>query len=206
MDKETFDLSKELDEDLKPIRCGDEVIYPPLVVGGKSYRFDAPRIRFIYAMQKTKGDLEDSCRMSGVTRSFADKFIASRKWRSYRNTKIAIVKARHGDLIDEWWQTGIEGMRGFKAWYEGHCLICSVLNVFTENEAEAFRQDDMTFSATCSNCMQSLAIELKREDVRPSREQVQFWDGIGNRLVPKIERVQHEFSSETFKFVEGDAA
>lgn len=100
---------------------------------------------------------------------------------------------------------GLSGARGFREEYRGECKLCNEDNHFTVVEAEAFRQDDMSFRAICKVCLQPLAITYQREEFKPSREQVQFWSELGARWVPKIERVSHEFSTETFQFQTEDA-
>lgn len=206
MEKETFDLAKQLDEDLKPVKYGDSVIYPPLAVGGRVFHFDAAQIRFLYALQKTQGDVEKSCAMAGTSDEWARKFLSTRKFKEYRNMKLAVSAVRSGELIDWWWQMGLDGAKGMIEWYEGPCALCHEVNRFTLNEAEMFRQDDMSFKASCRICMQPVEIAKQESPFRVSREQVQFWSELGNRLVPKVERIHHQFSNEKITFVESEDA
>lgn len=205
MNKEDKDLANQIIDGTKAIIIGDQVTYAPLSVGGRSFHFDALQIRFLYALQKYQGNIETACNFVGRSMEWANKFITSRKFKEFRNCKLASMAALNGDLVEWWWQFGMDGARGFKEWYEGICQICDECNIFTVTEAEIYRQDDMTFKAQCKICMQPIGIERKEEPFKPSREQVQFWAELGNRKVPKIERVQHEFSSEKFEFISEDA-
>lgn len=205
MQKEDRELANEIMDGQKAIVVGDSVTYAPLSIGGRSFHFDSLQIRFLYALQKHKGNLGKACDFVGKSLEWANKFISSRKFKEFRNCKLASMSALNGDLISEWWQFGVDGMRGYKEWYEGNCSICNECNIFTMAEAEMFREDDMTFSAQCKVCMQPIGITHQKEPFKPTREQVQFWDGIGNRKVPKIERVQHEFSNEKMVFITEDA-
>ena len=68
------------------------------------------------------------------------------------------------------------------------------------------RGDDMKFQAICKVCLQGVELLYRKERIQRSREQVAQWSELGNRLVPKIERVQHEFTHETFEFKEAEVA
>lgn len=203
MDKMDRDLAKEIAGEDKALIIGDVIMYPPMVVGDKSFHFNALQVRFLSAVQRYKGDLEKACQEVVQPTEWARKFIGSRKFRAFRNAKLAAASARNGDLADWWWETGLAGAKGVREWYEGQCSSCHEDNVFTTAEAEMMRDDDMKIKATCKICFQDIQVERKEEEFKPSREQVQFWSELGNRLAPKIERVQHQFSEEKFVFVEG---
>lgn len=201
MNKEDRELANEIVDETKAVVIGTEVCYAPLSVGGKSFHFDAYQIRFLWNLQRFKGNIEKSCDAISKSLEWANKFLTSRKFREFRNSKLASLSVTNGDLVEWWWQFGLDGAKGKKEWYEGVCQLCDESNVFTVTEAEMFRQDDMSLRATCKICLQPILIELHEEAFKPSREQVQFWSELGNRKVPKIERVQHEFSSETYNFI-----
>lgn len=191
--------------DSRAIRIGTTVVYPPLMVGGRAFQFDAWQNGFLFALQKFNGDLEKACATVGKPLEWAEKFMSTRKFREFRNAKLNNNAVSTGALFEEWRDTGVAGMRGYWEWYEGSCQLCHEQNRFSIIEAESFRQDDMNFKAACKICFQPVAIEHKREDFKPTREQVQFWSEIGARVSPKIERVHHEFSKENFIFETEDA-
>lgn len=192
--------------DTRSIRIGDNVLYPPVMVGGRAFQFDAWQNGFLFRLQQYNGDMEKAAHSIGKTVEWAQKFISTRKFREFRNAKLQTMAIRAGNLVDWWWEMGLSGAKGFVEWYQGTCQLCHEENKFTDVEAETFRTDDMAFKAACRVCMQPITLEHHKEDFKPSREQVQFWSEIGQRVSPKIERVQHEFSTETFSFQTEDAA
>lgn len=207
MDSETKNMAKELsDPGFKGIVIGDQVIFPPLAVGEKAFHFDYLQIRFLYALQQCGGNMEEAAARVNRPMEWAQKFIGSRKFRAFRNAKLAAMSVRNGDLVEWWWKYGLDGAKGYREWYEGVCHLCHEKSEFEVAEAEMVRRDDMTFDAKCKVCLQEIEIELKKEGLPRTREQVQFWSELGNRLSPKIERVHHEFSAEKFTFVSEDAA
>lgn len=191
--------------DQRAIRIGDQVLYPPVMVGGKAFQFDPWQNGFLFALAKNQGDMVAACRFINKPLEWAQKFISTRKFREFRNAKLQAMSVRAGNILDWWWEMGLAGAKGYVEWYVGSCVLCHEENKFSMTEAESFRQDDMSLKANCKVCLQPIVIEHKQEDFKPSREQVQFWSELGNRVSPKIERVQHEFSSETFQF-EADGA
>jgi hypothetical protein len=82
-------------------------------------------------------------------------------------------------------------------------MLCKEKNLYKTTEIEMARNDDMAIHAMCKVCLQPIDVEYKKEQFVPTREQVQFWQEIGNRVSPKIERVHHQFTSETFIFNSG---
>lgn len=186
--------------DARAIRIGDTVLYAPVMVGGKAFQFDPWQNGFLYHLQASHGDLEVACRAIGKSLDWAQKFMTTRKFREFRSAKLANAAVSNGALFEEWRETGIAGMRGYRQWWTGACALCHEENVYNEVELESFRQDDMTLHATCKVCFQPVLSEYHKEEFKPSREQVQFWSELGARVSPKIERISHEFSSETFQF------
>jgi hypothetical protein len=173
----------------------------PFVIGEKTFYFSLQPRTFIVALQTYGGDIDKACRAAGTTLEWAKKFFSTRKFREFRNAKLRALAQRSGNLVEWWWEMGLSGARGYIEWYEGSCEICHEVNKFTTTEADSFKDDNMQIKATCKVCLQPIqAVEHKKEEFKPSREQVQFWSEIGNRVSPKIERISHEFSSENFVF------
>jgi hypothetical protein len=191
-------LAKALSDDA--IFIGDRVEYPPLVVGEKSFHFDAFQIRFLAALEQYRGDLVMACNAVGKDLDWANAFLSCRKFNAFKKKKLALSAARNGSLADFWWSEVLDGAKGYKEWYDGPCELCHEPNVFSVAEAEMVRQDDMSFKAACKVCVQPVALIYHREKYSPTREQVQCLQMIGDRKVPKIERVHHEFSTETYSF------
>lgn len=186
--------------DSRAIRIGDSVLYPPVMVSGKAFQFDPWQNGFLYHLQASQGDMELACRKINKSIEWAQKFVSTRKFREFRNAKLQTLAIRAGDVVDWWWEMGLAGAKGFVEWWEGTCELCHEPNKFSTIEAESFRNEDMVLKAACKVCFQPLSLEYRKEEFKPSREQVQFWSELGNRVSPKIERVSHEFSSENFVF------
>lgn len=205
MDPENKKMVQALqDESAHALIIGNDVIYPPLQVGGKPYHFNAVQNRFLYALQMYKGNIPKACEFVQKDEEWGTKFIGSRKFREFRNAKIAMMAVRNGDLVDWWWEYGTAGATGYREWSEAYCGLCKEKNVYRQTEVEMARADDMTLHISCKVCLQpidAVDVQLKKEEFKPTREQVQFWSEIGNRVSPKIERVHHEFSAEKFVFV-----
>lgn len=191
------------DPDAHALIIGNEVLYPPMQVGGRPFHFNALQNRFLYALQTFNGSIPKACAFVNQPEEWAMKFISSRKFREFRNAKIASMSVRNGDLVDWWWEFGIDGAKGYRECYEGYCALCTQKNIYKPTEVEMTRADDMSLHVACKACLQPIEVEHKKEEFKPSREMVQFWSEIGNRVAPKIERVSHEFSSENFVFVQG---
>lgn len=204
MDKADKDLARTLSPDA--IIIGDRIEYPPLVVGDRTYKFDAFQIRYIAALEKFQGDIVQACNWVGKSLDWANDFLASKKFMSFKRKKLALASARNGSLADFWWREVLDGAKGYKEWYVGLCELCHEENIYSVPEAEMTRQDDMTFKASCYICLQPVKLEHQQKPFSPTREQVQCLQMIGDRKVPKIERIHHEFNTENFNFECDDSA
>jgi len=187
-----------------PLVISDDCIeYPPLAVGSRYFRFNLSQVRFMAALSETR-DIERSAAVAGKSVDWARDFLRTVKFRRFQRARLAMEGVRNGDLAEEWWRMGLEGMRGKRVSYRGVCGICCQEREWTDLEISMMTDDSMTISASCEVCLQPMAVERVEQVFKPSREQVQFWDGIGARVEPKRERVMHEFIDETFHFVFDD--
>lgn len=200
MDDENKRLIDLAAGDSRAIRIGDQVLYPPVMVGGRAFQFDAYQNGFLYALQKFAGDMDKACNFIGKPLEWANKFVQTQKFRKFRNAKLANASVKSGDLVDFFWESTIDGAKGYKEWYTAECQICHESNHYGVGEAEAFRNDNMVFEAKCLVCFQPVTLEYHKEEYKPTREQIQCLQMIGDRVSPKIERISHEFSGETFSF------
>lgn len=200
MTPEDKDLAENISPE-KPIYCGEIAVYAPLQVGDKPFHFDAIRIRFIAALQKYQGDLEKACNAVGKTLDWGKEFVSSRKYRQFMRKSLALAGAKQGNLANEWWEMGIAGMRGYRELYIGKCELCHEETRLSSMEYAMLQDDNMVAKPTCEICLQPITLTRETEPYKPTREMVQHWDGIGARVVPKVERVQHEFSDEKYSFV-----
>jgi hypothetical protein len=70
---------------------------------------------------------------------------------------------------------------------------------------ESFRKDDMTLEVPCPVCYKPMLAQEMKEEFKPSREQVVSWQELGSRLIPKIERVHHQFENVNIQFESEEA-
>lgn len=204
MDQQTRQMAVDISEGYgKALVVGNDVMFAPWKVGDRPFSFSPDKTRFIWALQKNNGNIELACEFVNKPRDWATKFLSSRKWKEFIAAKLAAMGTQNGDLVSWWWQYGTDGARGFKEGYRATCHLCHGTSDYSVTEAEIVRRDDMSFAANCKTCLQSVELAYWKEEFKPTREMVQFWQELGNRLSPKIERVQHEYTKETFVFMEG---
>jgi len=72
-------------------------------------------------------------------------------------------------------------------------------------EAETYRDDDDRLRASCYGCYKPVELKYILEEFKPTREQVEGWKELGSRLIPKIERVHHQFEKSEYIFEEEPA-
>ncbi|MCI0563172.1 MAG: hypothetical protein MN733_32235 [Nitrososphaera sp.] len=204
MDKQTQDLAEDISMD-KPVFSGGVATYAPLQVGDAAFHFDAVQIRFIYFYQKFGGDLRKACSAVFKDVPWGEAFIQSKKYKRFMRKTLALEGANRGALAKEWWETGLAGMRGFREFYVGTCPTCKEENRLTAMEYAMMQDDNLVAHPKCEVCLQPMKLSREMEPYKPTREMVQHWDGIGARVVPKVERVQHEFTDEKFRFETDDS-
>jgi len=89
-------------------------------------------------------------------------------------------------------------------WWEVACKGCGVGMKVPEYRVEMERGDDGVLGMTCMACGNGVEAVECREVVKPSREQVEAWKEIGSRLLPKVERVHHQFEKSEIIFSSSD--
>lgn len=199
------DLSLRSTANSTALVIGDQVFFQALFADARPFVFTKAQMEFLFSLQETKS-IETACAVVNKSPEWAKLFLSSRKFRTFRNAKLQEASVKNGITIEWWYQFGKEISQGYVECYSGECSMCHEKPIFTVYEAESFRQDDMSIKAQCPVCFIAIAIELKHEDFTPTREQVVAWQELGARLVPKIERVQHEFAKENFVFESSESA
>lgn len=188
----------------KGFAIGGEVYFAPMNVNGRYFHFSVTQTKFLYALTKTKGDVQKAAESVGWTDEQSKRFFTTRKWREYREQILASAGVRNGELRDFWWEFMFDGARGYKEVWEGNCGMCHQEYSLPSQVVEQYRTDDMKMEFSCYICKQPVALEQKKNEFKPTREQVQCAVEIGNRVEPKTERVHHQFSTETYVFAPGD--
>lgn len=179
---------------------GNEMHFPPMLVNGRYFSFKPRQTMFLYLMKKYNGSVEKAATMVGWDKATVDKFFSSRKWRQYRERLLAKAATRNGDLVEEWWNFVVDGMRGYRERYEGVCGLCHEEYSLEPSRVEMYRDDDMKINFECETCKSEVTLQHVQQEFKPSREQVQLSSELGSRVEPKRERVHHTFSEETYVF------
>lgn len=187
------------------IVIGDEVHYPMLFADNKPYVFNRKQMEFLIALENHKS-IDAASAVARVTKEWAKGFLASRKFKSFRSGLLMEASIRNGATISWWYEFGVAAANGKREWYEATCKTCTKTSKFTLYEAEQCRQDDMTFKGQCPLCYEPVTLESKSAPFTPTREAVVAWQEIGARLIPKIERVHHEFEKAEFVFQPAETA
>lgn len=184
---------------------GGEVKVVGLAVTGKLFVFSPTQIQFLLNLQKMKSVLAAALSVD-KPEDWAKGFLASRKFRNYISSKMEECSVKNGLTVEWWYQFGKWVADGYKEFYTLGCVYCKYEGTMNTYEVESYRGDDMALLVPCPACFQTAEVVLVKEPFRPSREQVEAWKDLGARLIPKIERVHHQFENSeiVFESSEGD--
>lgn len=182
---------------------GSKVFIAALYADNKPYVFTRDQMNFLIGLQKMRNQ-EAAAIAVGKDSVWANNFLTSKKFRSYVSSKLIEYSVKNGITVDWWYQFGKWLTEGKKEYYESTCTGCLFTWTLNVHEAEEARDDNMDFAVSCPACTcAKCAVVLKEEPFKPTREQVEGWKELGQRLIPKIERVHHQFSKEEFVFESG---
>lgn len=170
-----------------------------LYAGGKPFVFTRTQMEFLLALQKMK-NLEASAMSVGKEEGWAKGFLASKKFKAYLTSKMLEFSIRNGMTIEWWYTFGKWLTEGYRELYRVKCHYCEYEGDMNTYEVEQYRQDDMTFAVPCPACYKSVVVEHEKEVFKPTREQVEGWKELGSRLIPKVERVHHQFENTEIVF------
>lgn len=187
------------------LTIGGETKVVGLSVGGQLFVFTPNQQNFLLNLQKLK-NVTAAALSVGKDEAWGIKFLASQKFRKYLSLKMKSFSDRNGLDVDWWYQFGRDLTQGYKEAYQLSCPGCKLETEMDIYEVESFRQDDMTLEIPCPACFfKPVSLLKKLEKFEPSREQVEGWKEIGSRLLPKVERVHHQFENVDIVFQnEGD--
>lgn len=186
---------------------GGEAKAVALGVSGKLFVFTPIQQNFLINLQKLKNVTAASLSVN-KDEEWGQKFLKSQKFRKYLSLKMKSFSDKNSLDVEWWYQFGKNLTEGTKEYYEASCPGCQFHFELNTYEVESQRNDEMQIEAECPACMMKpIKVELKKEDFKPTREQVEGWKELGNRLIPKIERVHHQFENVNIEFAsEGDAS
>ena len=186
-------------ENATALIIGGEVKTVGLAVSGKLFVFSHPQMQFLLNLQKMK-NVTAAALSVDKTEEWAQSFLKSRKFREYIHCKMQEYSVKNGLTVEWWYQFGKWVADGYREYYLVGCPSCNYQGQMPEYEVETFRQDDLSLDVPCPVCYKAAVTELKHEVFTPTREQVEGWKELGNRLIPKIERVHHQFENTTIEF------
>jgi hypothetical protein len=178
---------------------GNQVFVQALSASGRMFVFTRKQIQFLWALQKMK-NVDAAAISINEEPDWATRFMASRKFKDYVVHKMEEMSVRNGLTVEWWYQFGKTLTEGKEVWYEGECEHCHESVKMLPYEAESCRDDDGSFNPLCRKCSAPLTLTEKEEEFKPTREQVEGWKELGSRLIPKIERVHHQFENVEIEF------
>jgi hypothetical protein len=183
---------------------GGETKVVGLAVAGRLFVFSPVQMSFLLALQKLKSVIPAALSVD-KTEEWAQGFLKSRKFREYISYKMQEFSVKNGLTVEWWYQFGKQIADGFKEFYVVECPYCEYKGQMPEYDVETYRNDEMKLDVPCPVCFKPAKVELRHEDFEPSREQVVAWQDLGARLIPKVERVHHQFENVDIKFESEEA-
>jgi hypothetical protein len=191
-------------ENATALIIGGETKVVGLACAGKLFVFTPVQMNFLLALQKLKNVLPAAMSVDR-TQEWAEGFLKSRKFREYLSAKMQEYSVKNGLTVEWWYGFGKWISDGYREFYEVKCPACGYAGTMNIYEVEAGRSDDMmTVEAGCPACYRPLTVEKVREEFKPTRQQVEGWKELGQRLIPKVERVHHQFENVNIEFASED--
>jgi hypothetical protein len=188
------------------LTIGGEVKTVGLAVAGHLFVFNPNQMQFLLNLQKLK-NVTAAALSVDKTEEWGQTFLKSQKFRKYISCKMQEFSVKNGLTVEWWYQFGKWSADGCKEFYQAHCPGCQLDFEMNLYEAETSRNDDMEMQASCPACFfKPLRLLKRREEFKPTREQIGAWQELGARLIPKIERVSHAFENVEIKFESEEAS
>ena len=179
---------------------GGETKVVGMAVAGRLFVFTPHQMNFLLALQKMK-NVTAAALSAGKDEQWGTNFLKSRKFKEYISCKMQEYSVKNGLTVEWWYQVGKWISDGYREYYDVRCGECEYVGTMNVYEIEAGRSDDMQrVTAECPVCFHTLQPELKKEEYKPTREQVEGWKEMGSRLIPKVDRVHHQFENTTIEF------
>jgi hypothetical protein len=178
---------------------GGEVKTVGLAVAGKLFVFTPNQMQFLINLQRMKEPTAAALSI-GKDEEWGKKFLTSAKFKKYISCKMEEYSVKNGLTVEWWYQFGKWVTEGEKSWYDVECVYCKYLGTMNVYEVESYRADDMSLEVPCPSCCKPVTLMYRAESFKPTREQVVAWQDLGARLIPKIERVHHQFENAEIIF------
>jgi len=185
------------------LMIGGEVNVLGVEVLGKLFVFTPAQMNFLLNLQKMKNVLASALSVD-KTEEWAWAFLKSKKFRKFVALKMQQISVKNGMTVEWWYQFGKWVADGQKVSWQAACPNCQASWEMTEYEVEQYRTDELELTIECPGCKQAnVRAEKITTEFKPSREQVVAWQELGQRLIPKIERVHHQFENSEIVFESG---
>lgn len=188
-----------MSDGLQALVVGSDVFYPSFLADGKIFHFKNIQNQFMLAHQKTKS-VEMAAQMVGKDADWAQKFLSSPKFKKFVYSKMAQFSAQNGMTVEWWYASCKQTIDGYVEHYEYKCGFCQFDGNLNSYEAETFRDDDLQLRISCHACFKSVDFKYVRVPYKPTREQIEILKEVGSRIIPKIERVHHQFENTEILF------
>lgn len=175
-----------------------EVIAP--TEDGRVFHFTVKEEAFLVALSQVH-DMQKAAESIGKDLQWAQAFFKKPKNREWVSLKARQHAARTGTTQEWWYAFGRAVLAGKFEYWEGACSTCDIkLRTYMQPEEQAGVP-----AIPCDVCGAPVLMNKTEIPVKPTREQIVVWQELGARAVPKIERIQHEFTDETYSFkAQGD--
>jgi hypothetical protein len=200
------DLSRALTSDtFSSLVLGNKIFVGATLARGKPFIFTPDQAAFLIALQKLKS-IHAAALSLGKDEAWADKFLLSRKFVLFRNLKLEEAKVKAGINTEMLMQYAQWNLEGKKVWWDADCQKCGYKDEWTEYQVESTRQDDLTLKPECPICFEEVKLNKQEKPFSLNREQMDHWKELAARFWPKVERISHQFSSESIVFETEEAS
>lgn len=159
---------------------------------GRIYPFSVLEDRFLTALSELH-DVGLASERVGKDLEWAGRFFRKPKVREWLTLKARQHASKSGTTTEWWYSYGRSVLAGKMDWWDGVCAECSC-------EVRTYLEPMNAKTMGCYLCNSPVLMTRHEQAVKPTREQIVVWSELGARAVPKIERVQHEFTDDTFVF------
>lgn len=182
-------------DNLAPSQDPNSIDLPGEVIAagedGKVFPFTPTEDKFLVALSESH-DIAQATERIGKDMAWAKRFFAKPKNREWISLKSRQHAAKSGTTQEWWFSFGRAVLAGKFEWWEGQCSCGCKVKTYLEPLNET--------TMPCYLCNAPTLMTRNEIPIRPTREQITVWQELGDRAVPKIERVQHEFNSTEFLF------
>jgi hypothetical protein len=151
--------------------------------------------RFLTAFDKTH-NLEKACEEIGKPVAWGVAFFNRPKIHEWLTLIAAQAAAKNGMTVQWWFSMMLSVVLGKQTWWEGQCSTCKV-------KAKSYLEPDDdkgVLSSKCLACNAPVLMNLTEKPMKLDRQQMTALQELGSRISPKIERISHEFSDESYIF------